>query len=127
MCSQCLILLNWCLSSLGDSPFLMHLLYAFFQEQLENAATESCSVKPEMILHDCQGKVTEVELWLQRVNLSLAESTQEPDMRQSLEQKLVDFQVRRTAVTIQSNPFHSVHSALVLPDAECAISHVINE
>ncbi|XP_073465822.1 nesprin-2 isoform X5 [Aquarana catesbeiana] len=62
------------------------------QEQLENAATESCSVKPEMILHDCQGKVTEVELWLQRVNLSLAESTQEPDMRQSLEQKLVDFQ-----------------------------------
>ncbi|XP_040189336.1 nesprin-2 isoform X2 [Rana temporaria] len=62
------------------------------QEQLENAATESGSVKPEMILHDCRGKVTEVELWLQRVNLSLAESKQEPDMRQSLEQKLVDFQ-----------------------------------
>ncbi|XP_077320479.1 nesprin-2 isoform X2 [Lithobates pipiens] len=62
------------------------------QEQLENAAKESGSVKPEMILHDCQGKVTEVELWLQRVNLSLAESKQEPDMRQSLEQKLVDFQ-----------------------------------
>lgn len=105
----------------------MHLLYAFFQEQLENAATESGSVKPEMILHDCQGKVTEVELWLQRVNLSLAESKQEPDMRQSLEQKLVDFQVRRTAFTIQYNPFHSVHIALVLPVAECAISHVINE
>ncbi|XP_018411527.1 PREDICTED: nesprin-2 [Nanorana parkeri] len=62
------------------------------QEQLKNAATTLGSVKPEMILRDCQGKVTEVELWLERVNLSLAESKQEPDMRQSLEQKLIDFQ-----------------------------------
>ncbi|XP_072283758.1 nesprin-2 [Pyxicephalus adspersus] len=62
------------------------------QEQQENAAAASGSVKPEMILRDCQGKVTEVELWLQRLNLSLEESKLEPDMLQSLEQKLVDFQ-----------------------------------
>nr|DBA14412.1 TPA: hypothetical protein GDO54_005386 [Pyxicephalus adspersus] len=62
------------------------------EEQQENAAAASGSVKPEMILRDCQGKVTEVELWLQRLNLSLEESKLEPDMLQSLEQKLVDFQ-----------------------------------
>ncbi|XP_075048914.1 nesprin-2 [Mixophyes fleayi] len=62
------------------------------QEQLEDAGKTLGDVKPEMILGDCQGKVTEVEFWLQKVNLSLAEQSQEPDMLQNLEEQLADCQ-----------------------------------
>ncbi|KAM5129334.1 nesprin-2 [Mantella aurantiaca] len=82
------------------------------QEQLENAASPAGSMKPEMILHVCQGKVTEVELWLQSVNLSLAESIQEANMRLSLEQKLVDFQK-----TLQETE-KQINSLLEGPDAD---------
>ncbi|XP_063296179.1 nesprin-2 [Pelobates fuscus] len=47
---------------------------------------------PEMILRDCQGRVTEVELWLEKVNLSLAASKPDPEMQQTVEQQLADCQ-----------------------------------
>ncbi|XP_068110339.1 nesprin-2 isoform X3 [Hyperolius riggenbachi] len=62
------------------------------EEQLEDVDRTLAGGKPEMILNDCQGTVTEVELWLEKVNLSLADSKQEPDMLQSLEQQLLEFQ-----------------------------------
>ncbi|KAM9294370.1 nesprin-2 [Gastrophryne carolinensis] len=62
------------------------------QEQLENARQTLADVKPEMILSDCQGKVTKVELWLQAVNLSLAQGEEEPEMLQNVEQQLSDCQ-----------------------------------
>ncbi|CAH2328699.1 nesprin-2 isoform X2 [Pelobates cultripes] len=48
---------------------------------------------PEMILRDCQGRVTEVELWLEKVNLSLAASKPDPEMQQTVEQQLADCQI----------------------------------
>ncbi|KAG8449354.1 hypothetical protein GDO86_016124 [Hymenochirus boettgeri] len=46
----------------------------------------------EMILCECQGRVTEVELWLQRLNVSLESSKQDPEMQQTVEQQLADCQ-----------------------------------
>ncbi|XP_069805263.1 nesprin-2 isoform X2 [Dendropsophus ebraccatus] len=62
------------------------------QEQLGDAGKALADVQPKMILSDCQGKVTEVELWLQKVTLSPHESRQDPDMLQSVEEQLTEYQ-----------------------------------
>ncbi|XP_073426946.1 nesprin-2 isoform X5 [Dendrobates tinctorius] len=62
------------------------------EEQLKDAGKALADVQPKMILSDCQGKVTEVELWLQQVTLSPEESRQDPDMLRSLEEQLVECQ-----------------------------------
>ncbi|XP_063803313.1 nesprin-2 isoform X2 [Pseudophryne corroboree] len=76
------------------------------KEQLEDGSKTLADVKPEMILGDCQGKVKEVELWLQKVKLSLAEHKQDPDMLQNLEEQLADCQ------NILQETEHNINSLL---------------
>ncbi|KAM8921387.1 LOW QUALITY PROTEIN: nesprin-2 [Pelodytes ibericus] len=44
----------------------------------------------EMVLIDCQERVVEMELWLERLNLSLVAGKQEPDIQPLVDQQLAD-------------------------------------
>uniref|UniRef100_A0A8C3IBR6 Spectrin repeat containing nuclear envelope protein 2 n=1 Tax=Chrysemys picta bellii TaxID=8478 RepID=A0A8C3IBR6_CHRPI len=49
--------------------------------------------EPEKILHVCQVQVAELELWLDKAQVSLESETQTPEMQQMVEQQLADCQV----------------------------------
>ncbi|XP_018086130.1 nesprin-2-like isoform X2 [Xenopus laevis] len=68
-------------------------LPSFGFSQGEESKTSTGKQKDlEMILCECQRRATEVELWLQRLNLSLETSKQVSEMQQIVEQQLADCQ-----------------------------------
>ncbi|XP_056402565.1 nesprin-2 isoform X3 [Hyla sarda] len=94
------------------------------QEQLEDASKALADVQPKMILSDCQGKVTEVELWLQKVTLSPQGSAQDPDMLQSVEEQLAEYQktLQETEMKInlllEDADYRQQGNVMVLEEAE---------
>ncbi|KAM3917975.1 nesprin-2 isoform 2-T2 [Leptodactylus fuscus] len=96
----------------------------FSQEQLGHAGQTLADVQPEMILSDCQGKVTEVELWLRKVNLSPEESKQDPDMLQSVEEQLAECQKtlqeteKKINLLLENSDYRQQGNGTVLEEAE---------
>ncbi|KAM4690490.1 nesprin-2 [Rhinophrynus dorsalis] len=87
-------------------------------------ALEDVKSETEMILCDCQERVSEVELWLERVNLSLAARKQDPDMQQTVEQQLADCQdtlqeiERKICTLLEGDKYRNQGNAAVLKEAE---------
>ncbi|XP_075470992.1 nesprin-2 isoform X4 [Ascaphus truei] len=80
--------------------------------------------EPELTLRDCQGRITEVELWLQRANLSLASNKQDPDMQQTVEQQLARCQntlqeiERKICTLLEGDKDWNEGNAAILKEAE---------
>ncbi|KAG8561188.1 hypothetical protein GDO81_015281 [Engystomops pustulosus] len=94
------------------------------EEQVGDAGKTVSCVQPEMILSDCQGKVTEVELWQRKVKLSLEESRQDPDMLQSMEEQLAECQKtlqeteKKINLLLENSDYRQQGNGTVLAEAE---------
>ncbi|XP_075699878.1 nesprin-2 isoform X2 [Rhinoderma darwinii] len=90
------------------------------QEQLGDARLTLADVQPKMILSDCQGKVTEVELWLQKVKRSPEERGQDPDMLRSMEEQLKTLQEteKKINLLLEDEDYRKQGNETVLEEAE---------
>ncbi|KAE8586936.1 hypothetical protein XENTR_v10021809 [Xenopus tropicalis] len=78
----------------------------------------------EMILCECQQRVTEVELWLQRLNLSLESSKHDCEMQQIVEQQLADCQntlqeiEKKICALLEGDKHRNLENGAVFKEAE---------
>ncbi|XP_034623710.1 nesprin-2 isoform X2 [Trachemys scripta elegans] len=83
---------NW---AVGDTPSSDTNTGQCFQNKPGDSkeTVDSNRPEPEKILHVCQVQVAELELWLDKAQVSLESETQTPEMQQMVEQQLADCQV----------------------------------
>uniref|UniRef100_A0A8C3ID28 Spectrin repeat containing nuclear envelope protein 2 n=1 Tax=Chrysemys picta bellii TaxID=8478 RepID=A0A8C3ID28_CHRPI len=83
------------METLGDTPSSDTNTGQCFQNKPGDSkeTVDSNRPEPEKILHVCQVQVAELELWLDKAQVSLESETQTPEMQQMVEQQLADCQV----------------------------------
>ncbi|XP_074852445.1 nesprin-2 isoform X5 [Carettochelys insculpta] len=81
--------------AIGDAPPSVTNTGQCFQKKPGDSkqTVDSNRAEPEKILHVCQAQVAELELWLEKAQVSLESETQTPEMQQMVEQQLADCQV----------------------------------